>query len=499
MHKQLLVLFAMAQFSNPAIAGGSQYSNNSQNKPLTDDREYPRGVAPFVEAVPLIRWSDGSETVPGSATAAPNEQQVYQELFADATKDLQLAEQLMRLKDFSGALRVAKSSLDAVRVKVGINPKAKLQEKVPLKFVTLLDFGSIEALSVSYANYSLKVRDGIAKTLAEKHNGYYLDFLNLMKRTNLIYIRAFTGTLKADSKNGQLLKRDLDKIQNDIFEISAIPLYLSETDSGKMIMVFDFEVTSSDQNYLFNRELFVFMLENQELFGAKTETEADNLIVKKVNSLRKEFKTDLEKMTIDWKKIDISEVGVENVCRRAFLGQIGGGYIAHSKRWAPRQDGKIQYVGEYFGNLFNEFATTTKQAEYICSYIAKDMLKFESHRLSFQSCVNRDSKQSTNNEGQVIASSTENVISCALQSLPVGKEDSPTGSVCVPTMTKNPNSSIYICDRRKTQSDLSSMDAINNLGILLNDIRSAFYQENINFNKVRGLYNMIGVPLSQVE
>lgn len=305
MKKYMLPLLVL--ITTQAQAGGSNYSDKDTNDLWSKtDTESQAQYQAILTHFDLPEFTNQIKII--SSTGAKTTKSVYAEIFKQASQDLQKAEALISIGDFAQALAVSKVSLDSVRTKVGINPKAKVQEKFAINYVALNDFDSKEKLDIQFQNLNLSTRDGIVMTLAQKNSGYYLDFLNLMKRTNLVYIRAFTESIKKQASDGKLLKRDIEKIRDDIAEISAIPIYFFEPATGKMLLIFDFEVANSDQNYLFNRELFIFMLANPNIFGAKDEKEADLVVAKKVEEIRGQFRLDLQKMEINFTKIDDSLV-----------------------------------------------------------------------------------------------------------------------------------------------------------------------------------------------
>lgn len=303
------ILPFLVLFTTQALAGGSSYSANDNESNLYFKKtglESQQQYQTFLKPLNLPGFSDPIKII--SSDEVKSADTVYAEIFKQASLDLQQAETLISMGDYAQALAVSKVSLDSVRTKVGINPKAKVQDKFALSYATLSHLNSKEELDVQFQNLNLATRDGVTMTLSKKSSGYYLDLLNLMKRVNLIYIRAFTESLKKQATSGNLLKRDIEKIRDDIAEISAIPLYFFEPETGKMLLVFDFEVTNSDQNYLFNRELFVFMLANQNIFGAKNEKEADQAVAQKVEEIRSQFRDDLQTMEINFSKFDDSIV-----------------------------------------------------------------------------------------------------------------------------------------------------------------------------------------------
>lgn len=307
--KKYFITFLIFIAASKNYAGGSAYSDADfsdqklwKKTNIESENQYKILAASWA----LPGFSDQYKVV--SSIETKNVTSIYAEIFNQASLDLQQAETLLLIGDYVKALKISKESLDQVRVKVGINPKAKFQDKFSIDYIVLDELDKKEKMYASFENLNLKIRDGIAMTLSKKSSGYYLDLLNLMKRTNLIYIRAFVESLKKQSANGSLLKRDIEKIRDDIYEISAIPIYFFEPATGKMLLVFDFEVASSDQNYLFNRELFVFMLANQDLFGAKTESDVDKLVAGKVLETRQQFKKDLQQMDISFLNAKLSKI-----------------------------------------------------------------------------------------------------------------------------------------------------------------------------------------------
>lgn len=207
-------------------------------------------------------------------------------IFEKARNELVNLENLMSRAQYQEALRLAKQSLDDVRIKSGIHPKASFREKINLPEGVMDNF-SIEYRSrASVSDLSIDLRDTFVLSVSNHRGGYFLDILNLMKRTNLIYIQAFHRVL---TKSGQLLDRDIQKIRSDVLDVHAIPLYLKDPKTSRYFLAFDFEIANSDQNYLFNRELLHFLLENRKIFGIKNEKDGEQLLLRKIEQIRAEF------------------------------------------------------------------------------------------------------------------------------------------------------------------------------------------------------------------
>lgn len=271
-----------------AFAGGKDYDTDRYVPPTEKNesaKEATKGTTKDSKNSVKGDGSGGMSVLKG----VPQSENVLKQVFDLATQKLEQAEVLLKSGQYSEALTVSKSSLDEVRQKAGIHPKAQFRDKIDVD-VVIKD--SMRSSQTSYENLSLRDRDIIAQKMGSFKEGYYLDTLNLMKRTNLIYIQAFIKTLQdSESKSGRkaLLKRDIEKIKSDIREISLIPIYIREPGTGRLFLIFDYEVASSDQNYLFNRELFKFILDSKDIFQIDSEDKADEFLKTYENEVRIQF------------------------------------------------------------------------------------------------------------------------------------------------------------------------------------------------------------------
>lgn len=227
-------------------------------------------------------------TAAASSAAAlpqpPENKALLSQVFTEARTNLAELESLMRQGQYAVALTKAKASLDDVRIKSGIHPKASFREKIQLAPGTLE--GTFSQIGMPFKQLSIDAQDAVALTVANHRAGYFLDILNLMKRTNLIYLQAFHKTLR---KSGKLLKRDADKIREDILAVHAIPLYLKDARVGSYFLAFDFELANSDQNYLFNRELMTYLLEAGRDLGIRKESDIEQMLANSVTATRNAY------------------------------------------------------------------------------------------------------------------------------------------------------------------------------------------------------------------
>lgn len=194
-------------------------------------------------------------------------------------------ETLMATKQYQAALTQSKALLDEVRVKSGIHPKASYREKIMLPSGSLAN--ALKSANQNLQTLPIDTQDTIALTVSNHRAGFFLDILNLMKRVNLIYIRAFQMTLKETS--GKLMARDIEKIRQDILDVHAVPLYLKDAKLSNYFLIFDFEVANSDQSYLFNRELMDYMLREGQELGITGEADFERLLAKHIEGVRNKF------------------------------------------------------------------------------------------------------------------------------------------------------------------------------------------------------------------
>lgn len=208
----------------------------------------------------------------GKETSAQSEaqMQVLKSLQTEMTFKFNQIEAEIAKGNTQAALSMAKSVLDNVKIKTGIDPKNKIQEKflIPTKF---------PANAKSMDNLSEDQKELVIRTISEYRGGLYLDIMNLSKRTTLLYIKAFQAQL---TKGGKLTNADKEKIVNDLVKASLIPMPL-EDKSRNRITIFDEDVANEDHIYLFNRELMMSVIENKDLNLTEADFENKKIALKK--------------------------------------------------------------------------------------------------------------------------------------------------------------------------------------------------------------------------
>lgn len=180
--------------------------------------------------------------------------QILSELQRDMVEKFDEIEALLDQKEAARALSIAKSTLDTVRVKTGIDPKSRIQEN----FLVATTF---PAAARSMPDLSETQRELVITTVSDFRGGLYLDIINLSKRTTLLYIKALQMVM---AQNGGLTTEDKQKIFNDLVKASLIPMPIVDK-KGKKIFAFDEDVANEDHTYLFNRELKMFLIGNLDL------------------------------------------------------------------------------------------------------------------------------------------------------------------------------------------------------------------------------------------
>lgn len=219
-----------------------------------------------------------------SSPQPPNDRSQLKQIFDQASANLLTIQRLLDARNYQSALTESKRSLDDVRIKSGIHPKASYREKIAIPDGTLNP--SFRSLGNTIKDLSIEAQDTIALSVANHRGGYFLDILNLMKRTNLLYLQALQGQLKSQ---GKLLAEDVAKIRHDIQDVQAIPLYLKDTRAGALFLVFDYEIANNDQAYLFNRELKTYLLKEGRALGIKSESQIDQLLREHVEQVRGDY------------------------------------------------------------------------------------------------------------------------------------------------------------------------------------------------------------------
>lgn len=180
--------------------------------------------------------------------------EVLRALADSMTSRIAEIEPLIGTKQNTYALDLSKSVLDEVRVKSGIDPKAKLREN----FLTSLTFPEA---SNSMASIPPDQQQTIIRTVQAYKGGLYLDIINLTKRVSLLYVKALHAQFKAVSG---LTSADRNKILKDLATASIIPMPMQDK-KGKVITVFDEDVANDDHIYLFNREITNYLYSAKDL------------------------------------------------------------------------------------------------------------------------------------------------------------------------------------------------------------------------------------------
>ncbi|MEN0059402.1 MAG: hypothetical protein AAGB31_11255 [Bdellovibrio sp.] len=181
-------------------------------------------------------------------------QEELQKLQTEMVSRFQQVESLLSQNRTSEALSGAKWILDTVRVKTGIDPKARLQEKFLIPTVFADQATSIESLPEAQ-------RILVIKTVSQYRGGLYIDLINLSKRTTLLYIKALMAEMKSQ---GGFYEEDRNKIIADLAKATLIPMPLVDK-NGKEMVVFEEDVANEDHVYMFNREIKKFLLSEKAL------------------------------------------------------------------------------------------------------------------------------------------------------------------------------------------------------------------------------------------
>jgi hypothetical protein len=163
-------------------------------------------------------------------------------------------QRLLNEDQSEAALTLAKSVLDDVRVKTGIDPKAKLRENFLVS--TTFPAGAVGMNSLTPAQQQM-----VIYTVKSFRGGLYLDILNLTKRTTLLYVKALHQQM---AKQGGVNDEDRAKILRDLALATIVPMPIQDK-AGKIINVFDEEVANEDHTYMFNRELKMYLLASPDL------------------------------------------------------------------------------------------------------------------------------------------------------------------------------------------------------------------------------------------
>ncbi len=202
-----------------------------------------------------------------SMASAPESKELLQNLVNTVSDNFTKLNTLMIQGQYQAAMTLAKQSLDEARIKTGLDPKSNRKEIIAVPAGTLVP--EYDRMGKNLNAFSISTQNEIIKSIETHKAGYFLDLLNLLKRTNLVYIQAFQQVTKKSSVG--LLKQDIEKIKNDINAVRAVPLYLQDPKVKNLLLIFDYEVANSDQNYMFNRELKIYLLSQGKDLGYSGE------------------------------------------------------------------------------------------------------------------------------------------------------------------------------------------------------------------------------------
>lgn len=217
----------------------------------------------LLAATPSHAWFGSKKTSPQtqdilnlqvSNAAETQSRQVLQDLSAKMTQRLNDIQTALDTHQENYAMSLAKNTLDEVKIKTGIDPKAKLREKFLVPTVFPENTKSMDSLSEDQKNL-------IIQTIKDFRGGLYLDIVNLSKRTTLLYIKALHAVI---IKSGSLLIEDRNKIIKDLATISIFPMPVQDK-NGQTITVYDDQVANEDHVYMFNREIKMYLLNAKDL------------------------------------------------------------------------------------------------------------------------------------------------------------------------------------------------------------------------------------------
>lgn len=174
------------------------------------------------------------------------DQSVLNELFQSMTNKLVEIEGLLQRNQHAEALRAAKANLDDVRIKIGIDPKAKLQLAIPVNMT--FSGGTFHGLDE-------KAKEQVIQTVQGFRGGLFLDIINLYKRTSLLHVKAFHQMVV---NSDGMTTEDRDKIIADLAKATIVSLIV-EDKKGSRIHIVDSDVANEDQIYMFNREIKMYL------------------------------------------------------------------------------------------------------------------------------------------------------------------------------------------------------------------------------------------------
>jgi hypothetical protein len=241
--KKLLLLALTATLAAPAAQAGFFGKRKTQAAEQT-----PVQTVDEAEALTKIL----NMALPADQEAA--QRQALQALAEAMVPRLTEIQKLIDDNRSAEAFSLAKSTLDEVRVKSGIDPKARLRENFLVG--TTFPEGVSRMDGLSLAQQQL-----VILTVKNFRGGLYLDILNLSKRVSLLYIKA----LHLEMKNtGGVSVDDRSKIIKDLGIATIFPMPIQDK-AGKIIYVFDEEVVNEDHSFMFNREIKSYLYTAKDL------------------------------------------------------------------------------------------------------------------------------------------------------------------------------------------------------------------------------------------
>ncbi|MDZ4678678.1 MAG: hypothetical protein SGI74_14365 [Oligoflexia bacterium] len=210
----------------------------------------------MASAFELFGWFNDDPTPPTPSIevelpASPSKVN-YQEVFDSAAESLRKIENLLEQGKFGEALQASKDNLDFIRIKSGVDPKAKFNEKIKVKGILINT-----DLNRSFSDLSNTQRDSIAEAAAQHKRGFYLDLLNFSKRSQLLYLKAKYSILR---EKGTLSENDLSQIKRRLVEIVNIPIYVADANAVDVYLVFDSDMAQVEHIEMFNHEVEDFYI-----------------------------------------------------------------------------------------------------------------------------------------------------------------------------------------------------------------------------------------------
>jgi hypothetical protein len=185
---------------------------------------------------------------------------------------------LLEQKNFGQALSLSRKYIQQISEKMGVNFRISGQRiRIDVANILLLT-----DLTTPFNDLSKDRKEIITQVVYEHLSGNFLDLLNLLKRVNVLQLEAlyFQSLEQKKVNGGSLTKTEVDFHIKSAVKAMNIEIEIFDKSNSFSYLVFDNEVASDTFQYVFNIELFTWVLNSDGL----------NLNEANLNELQSEYK-----------------------------------------------------------------------------------------------------------------------------------------------------------------------------------------------------------------